>query len=146
MNKMFQFPNSATFVSVVSVESWLTWDVMVKKNLLPLPTSLLTHMLLVMRAMRCLKMDSPKPVPLYSCGESRGVNRIWTEMTQKGHALAVLLGVLLCLTVTCLLICVIGPLFLNIVLGDFELATFVVGEFVSVQLALASRVKGHVVE
>jgi len=67
-------------------------------------------------------------------------------MTQRGHTLAVLLGALLCPTVMCLLICVIDPLFLNIVLGDFESATFVVGEFVLVWLALASRVKRHVVE
>jgi len=91
-------------------------------------------------------MDSPKPVPPYSCGENRGVNRIRTEMTQRGHTLAALLGALLCPTVTCSLICVVGPLFSNIALGDFESATFVVGEFVSVRLALASRVKGRVVE
>ena len=48
------------------------------------------------------------------------------------------LAVLLCPTVTCSSTCVVGLLFSNIALGDFE--------FVSVRLVLVSRVKGCVIE
>lgn len=69
--RMLRFPNGAIFASIASIDSCPICDVIVKKNLLPLLTSLSTHILPVMSATSRFEIDSPRPVPPYSCQRKR---------------------------------------------------------------------------
>jgi hypothetical protein len=63
------------FESVLSMALWLIWEVMVKKNLLPLDTSLSTHMFPCIRDTKRFEIDKPRPVPPYSYGPDVKIRR-----------------------------------------------------------------------
>ena len=64
--RIVRFAKGDILLRMLSIELWLIWDVMVKKNLLPLDTSLSTHMLPCMSETRRFEIERPKPVPPYS--------------------------------------------------------------------------------
>jgi len=55
------FAKGFFLLSVLSIELWLIWDVIVKKNLLPFETSLSTHMLPCIRETRALRDGQAEP-------------------------------------------------------------------------------------
>ena len=64
-NRIVPFAKGDILLSMLSIKLWLIWDMIMKKNLFPIETSLSTHILPCMSDTRHFEINSPRLVLLY---------------------------------------------------------------------------------